>query len=54
MLGLPETFFVAPDGTIVGKVSGPVTAALLEENINKIRLGELVGQVTTGEVENRE
>jgi len=54
VLGLPETFFVGPDGTILAKVSGPVTALLLEDTINKIRVGEMVGQVTTGEVENIE
>lgn len=54
VLGLPETFFVDQNGTVVGKVSGPVNEALLIDTIEKIRLGQLVGQKTTGEVENRE
>ena len=53
VLGLPETFFVDRDGTVVGKVSGPVNAQLLFETIDKILLGEAIDQVKTGEVENR-
>lgn len=53
VLGLPETFFVARDGTVVGKVTGPVTGQLLVETLDKILLGQTVGQVKTGEVENR-
>lgn len=53
VLGLPETFFVDRTGTIVGKVSGPVNAQLLFDTIDKILLGQTIGQVKTGEVENR-
>ena len=53
VLGLPETFFVDADGVVVGKVSGPINGQLLGETIEKIILGEAIGQVTTGEVENR-
>ena len=53
VLGLPETFFVDRQGTIVGKVSGPVTGDLLAATIEKILLGQAIGQVDTGEVENR-
>lgn len=53
VLGLPETFFIDRDGTIVGKVTGPVSSQLLSETIDKILLGEAIGQVKTGEVENR-
>jgi cytochrome c biogenesis protein CcmG/thiol:disulfide interchange protein DsbE len=52
VLGLPETFFVDRAGFIVGKVSGPVTSDLLNATIEKILLGQSVGQVNTGEVEN--
>ena len=52
VLGLPETFFVDRDGTVVGKVSGPVTYGLLSRTIDQIILGETVGDITTGEVEN--
>ena len=52
VLGLPETFFIDGNGTIVGKVSGPVNGELLFNTIQRILVGEAVGQVTTGEVEN--
>jgi cytochrome c biogenesis protein CcmG/thiol:disulfide interchange protein DsbE len=53
VLGLPETFFVDQTGTVVGKVSGPVSYGLLTQTLDQIILGETVGEVTTGEVENR-
>jgi cytochrome c biogenesis protein CcmG/thiol:disulfide interchange protein DsbE len=53
VLGLPETFFVDRDGTVVGKVSGPINGQLLTDTLNRILLGETIGQVKTGEVENR-
>lgn len=53
VLGLPETFFVDRDGIVVGKVSGPVTYGLLSQTIERILIGETIGEVTTGEVENR-
>ena len=53
VLGLPETFFVDRDGIVVGKVSGPVSYGLLSQTIESIILGEAIGDVTTGEVENR-
>jgi cytochrome c biogenesis protein CcmG, thiol:disulfide interchange protein DsbE len=53
VLGLPETFFVDRDGIIVAKVSGPITYGLLAETIDKIIIGESVGDISTGEVENR-
>ncbi|MGI9585881.1 MAG: TlpA family protein disulfide reductase [Acidimicrobiia bacterium] len=53
VLGLPETFFVDRSGVVVGKVSGPVSYGLLSQTIESIILGESVGDITTGEVENR-
>ncbi len=53
VLGLPETFFVDRDGVVVGKVSGPITYELLSATIERIVLGEDIGEITTGEVENR-
>ncbi len=53
VLGLPETFFVDRDGVVVGKVSGPVSYGLVARTIDQIILGEAVGEITTGEVENR-
>ena len=54
ILGLPETFFIDRDGTIVGKVTGPVSYELVADTIDAIVLGEDVGVFKTGEVENRE
>lgn len=53
VLGLPETFFVDREGIVVGKVSGPVSYGLLAQTIEQIILGEVVGDITTGDVENR-
>lgn len=53
VLGLPETFFVDREGVVVGKVSGPLTYGLLSRTIEQIILGEAVGEVITGEVQNR-
>ena len=55
VLGVPETFFIDRDGTIVAKVSGPVDVALLTATLDAIILGQAgdLGEVTTGEVENR-
>ena len=52
VLGLPETFFVDREGVVVGKVSGPVSYGLLTRTIDQIILGEAVGEITTGEVQN--
>jgi len=53
VLGIPETFFVDRDGIIVGKVSGPSTYALLARTLDQIILGETIGDIKTGDVENR-
>lgn len=53
VLGLPETFFVDRHGVVVGKVSGPVSYGLLSRTIDQIILGESVGDIETGDVENR-
>jgi cytochrome c biogenesis protein CcmG/thiol:disulfide interchange protein DsbE len=53
VLGIPETFFVDRAGIVVGKVSGPTTYALLSRTLDQIILGESVGDIKTGDVENR-
>jgi cytochrome c biogenesis protein CcmG/thiol:disulfide interchange protein DsbE len=53
VLGLPETFFVDRNGIVVGKVSGPVSYGLLSQTIDQILIGKAIGDITTGEVENR-
>jgi cytochrome c biogenesis protein CcmG/thiol:disulfide interchange protein DsbE len=54
VLGMPETFFIDQNGIVVGKVSGPLTSEVLDSTLTKIFLGQQVGQITTGEVENRD
>jgi cytochrome c biogenesis protein CcmG, thiol:disulfide interchange protein DsbE len=44
LYGVPETFFIGPDGTVVYKHVGPVTEALLIEWIERAR-------TSTGEIE---
>ena len=53
VLGIPETFFVDRDGVVVGKVSGPVSYPLLARTLDQIILGESIGDIKTGDVENR-
>ncbi len=55
VLGVPETFFLDRDGTIVGKISGPVNGPLLAATLDAILLGRTgdLGVVKTGEVQNR-
>jgi cytochrome c biogenesis protein CcmG/thiol:disulfide interchange protein DsbE len=53
VLGLPETFFIGRDGIVAGKVSGPLTAPLLINTLDRMLVGEdISGEVKTGEVEN--
>ena len=53
VLGIPETFFVDREGIVVGKVSGPVSYSLVARTLNQIIEGESVGDIKTGDVENR-
>jgi cytochrome c biogenesis protein CcmG/thiol:disulfide interchange protein DsbE len=53
VLGIPETFFVDREGVVVGKVSGPVTYSLVARTLDQIIEGESVGDIKTGDVENR-
>lgn len=55
VLGVPETFFIDRDGTIVAKVSGPVNEGILGGTLDAILLGRTddLGVVQTGEVQNR-
>lgn len=52
-LGLPETFFIDRNGVIAAKITGPITRELLASTINELLLGRSVGEIKTGEVENR-
>ena len=54
VLGLPETFLVDRDGTIVGKISGPISnPQVLVNAIDDLILGREIGTIKVGEVENR-
>jgi cytochrome c biogenesis protein CcmG/thiol:disulfide interchange protein DsbE len=39
--GVPETFFISPDGTIASKYVGPLTAGLLETFVQEARAGNV-------------
>jgi cytochrome c biogenesis protein CcmG, thiol:disulfide interchange protein DsbE len=49
--GVPETFFVDRNGDVVGKVTGPVNAAILTATIERIMIGAPVEDTTTGTVQ---
>lgn len=49
--GVPETYFVNREGTVVAKVAGPIDAALASATLDRIILGEAVDSVRTGEVQ---
>ncbi len=42
--GVPETYAIAPDGTIVDKHTGPLTDGRLRALVDKARIGAMVGQ----------
>ncbi|MGA8040192.1 MAG: redoxin domain-containing protein [Acidimicrobiia bacterium] len=51
--GIPETFFIDPDGVVVGKVIGQADALVLGATIDAINRGERPGQTTTGDTQQR-
>jgi len=51
VFGVPETYFIDPDGTVVGKIQGETNALLLGETIDRIRRGEEPGSQVVGEVQ---
>ena len=47
-----ETFFISPEGVVVGKISGPVVDSLiLAQTIDRILAGERPGSRTVGETQ---
>ncbi|HSJ34774.1 MAG TPA: redoxin domain-containing protein [Acidimicrobiia bacterium] len=48
VFGIPETYFVDPDGTVVGRIIGPTDALTLGQSIDAIRRGEDPGQRVLG------
>ncbi len=49
--GVPETYFVDRDGTVVAKITGPISLALATATLDRIILGEPVESSRTGEVQ---
>ena len=49
VFGIPETFFVDRDGTIVGKLTGPANGEILVRTLDAILLGQQVDSVRTGD-----
>jgi cytochrome c biogenesis protein CcmG/thiol:disulfide interchange protein DsbE len=49
--GIPETFFIDPDGTVVGKIIGEADAFTLGATIDAIMRGEQPGQQVTGDTQ---
>lgn len=48
VFGVPETYFVDPEGTVVGRIIGPTDALTLGAAIDSIRRGEDPGQQVLG------
>jgi len=49
VFGVPETFFIDPDGVVVAKIVGEAAAMTLGSTIDSIRRGEAPGQTVTGD-----
>lgn len=53
VFGIPETFFIDEDGTVVGKIIGESDALILGATIDAIKRGETPGQNVTGDTQQR-
>lgn len=51
VFGIPETFFIDPDGVVVGKIIGESDAITLGGTIDAIKRGETPGQTVTGDTQ---
>lgn len=49
VFGIPETFFIASDGAVVGKAVGPTDALVLGTTLDAVLRGERPGQQVLGE-----
>ena len=52
VFGIPETFFIDRDGTVVAKITGESDAQLLSETLDQILAGEQPGARKVGDTEN--
>lgn len=53
VFGIPETFFIDEEGTVVGKIIGESDALTLGATIDAIMRGETPGQEVTGDTQQR-
>lgn len=53
VFGIPETFFIDPQGVVVGKIIGEADALTIGATIDAIRRGERPGQTVTGNTQQR-
>lgn len=53
VFGIPETFFIDPSGTVVGKIIGESDALILGATLDSILRGETPGQQITGSTQQR-
>ncbi len=53
VFGIPETFFIDPEGVVVGKIIGEADALILGATIDAIKRGERPGQQITGDTQQR-
>lgn len=53
VFGIPETFFIDSDGTVVGKIVGEADALTLGATIDTIMGGGTPGQTITGDTQQR-
>ena len=51
VFGVPETFFIDPEGVVVGKITGESNATLLGTTLDQILAGEQPGEHTAGTVQ---
>ena len=53
VFGIPETFFIDEEGTVVGKIIGEADALTLGATLDSILAGETPGQTITGDTQQR-
>lgn len=53
VFGIPETFFIDPNGTVVGKIIGEADAFILGGTLDSILAGGTPGQTITGDTQQR-